>query len=709
MPNTVQQIHTLTAGGVGVTVLLPGDDRLPLFVHWGTDPGNHVPDAAYGQTALPLLPVQHEGWPGRPALSGEREGQYQHLRLRLSAPVEVDKTRMRVESADAQAGVAITSEVAISPEGVVLVHHEVTNIGPADASGGHAARTGPTGTGGRGEASAATNGSPDVWTVSALRCLLPVPIEANKILDFTGRWAFERAPQRSDFEFGLNCRENRRGRTGHDSTLLFSMSTLQARNRSGEVWSVHVGWSGNHEHSAERHPGAAGALGGGEILEPGEIRLGKGETYRTPTVYFVHSTQGLDGIRDRMHRFLRARANHPRTPRPVVLNTWEAVYFKHDLAKLKALAGKAAEIGVERFVLDDGWFGGRRDDRAGLGDWFVSPEVWPDGLAPLAEHVRGLGMQFGLWFEPEMVNPDSDLFREHPDWVLAYPGRLPSEFRHQQVLDVTKAFDYLLTRISDLVKRLGIDYIKWDHNRDLVEPTSVHRQTETVYRLLATLKQRHPNLEIESCSSGGARIDLGILEHTDRVWTSDTNDPIDRQQIQLWTGLLLPPELMGAHVGPPRTHVTGRVTELTMRCATALFGHAGLEWDLTSASAEDLQTLKDWVALYKAKRALIHSGKAVVPDRADPSAIVHGVVAGDGSEALFSYAQLTSTAANIPVHGDPIRLRLPGLDPYTSYRISAILGADSSHGTWTGRALETVGLPVPRLNPGNAIVLELRS
>ena len=332
-------------------------------------------------------------------------------------------------------------------------------------------------------------------------------------------------------------------------------------------------------------------------------------------------------------------------------------------------------------------------------------------------------MQFGLWFEPEMVNPDSDLARAHPDWILAAPGRLPAEARQQHVLDVARqeVFDYLLERLDSLVKEYRIDFIKWDHNRDLSEASSldgragVHAQTLAAYRLLDELRSRHNGLEIESCSSGGARVDLGILERTDRVWTSDTNDPIDRQLIQLWTGLLLPPELIGAHVGPTRTHITGRVTTLEMRCATALFGHAGIERDLTECDADELSTLTRWVNLYKSMRELIHSGTVVVPDLPDPSAVVHGVVSPDRGRALFSYAQLSTTVANTPLHRLPIRLRLPGLEPSASYTVTIALPphrggqVGENDGLWTGRALETIGLPVSRLNPADAMILELRS
>ncbi|MDM4777904.1 alpha-galactosidase, partial [Micromonospora sp. b486] len=271
----------------------------------------------------------------------------------------------------------------------------------------------------------------------------------------------------------------------------------------------------------------------------------------------------------------------------MTLNVWEAVYFGHELDRLRALADAAAEVGVERFVLDDGWFRGRRHDQAGLGDWWVDGEVWPDGLQPLIDHVRGHGMQFGLWVEPEMVNPDSDLFRAHPEWVLQAPGRLPPPWRHQQALDLVNpdAYAYLLERLDAVLgEHDGIAYLKWDHNRDLTEAghagrPGVHAQTLAVYRLLDELRARHPGVEIESCSSGGARVDLEILRRTDRVWASDCNDALERLSIQRWTGLLLPPELVGTHIGPERSHTTHRVHDLSFRAVTALFGHHGIEWE----------------------------------------------------------------------------------------------------------------------------------
>jgi alpha-galactosidase len=496
------------------------------------------------------------------------------------------------------------------------------------------------------------------------------------------------------------------------------------------VWSAHVAWSGNQVHLVERLPEGAGrhggVIGGGELLMPAEIRLAPGAEHISPQVLFVHSDKGLDGMSARLHRRLRARPQHPSTPRPVVLNTWEAVYFDHDLAHLLSLAETSASIGVERFVLDDGWFGGRRDDRHGLGDWTVSDQMWPDGLAPLFDTVRGLGMQVGLWVEPEMVNLDSDVVRAHPEWVLGPAGA--RTWRQQHVLDLTnpEAWAHLLGRLDALITENGIDFLKWDHNRDLHEATSaghpaVHQQTLAAYDLLDMLLARHPGLEIESCASGGARVDLGILEHTQRVWASDCNDALERTDIQLWTTLLVPPELMGTHVGPTVAHTTRRHVDLGMRCATALFGHAGLEWDITTCDAGELEQLRDWIALYKDLRPLLHSGDVVRADGNEPAERLHGVVARDGTAAVFAFVQLGTGGSTRP----GIR-PLPGLDRTRRYRVTLPAGIPApqtlpaAEPPWmaaargdglvtTGAVLGHAGLSMPVLAPGQALVLVLHA
>jgi alpha-galactosidase len=451
------------------------------------------------------------------------------------------------------------------------------------------------------------------------------------------------------------------------------------------------------------------------------VVLAPGETYTAPTVVATYANAGMNGVSDRLHTWLRARPTHPTSiaPRPLTLNVWEAVYMNHDLEKLTALLDVAVEIGVERFVLDDGWFGDRRHDRAGLGDWVVSPEAWPTGLEPLISRVKAAGLQFGLWFEGEMVNPDSELFRAHPDWILHIPGRVPPEGRHQHVLDITHedAYAHVLTQVDAILTEYAIDYIKWDHNKVLVDPghhgaAAVHAQTTKLYELFDELKRRHPGLEIESCSSGGGRVDLGMAQHADRFWTSDCNDALERQYIQRHSQIAIPPEMLGSHIGPTHSHTTGRTHSLSFRAVTALFGHAGLEWNITETTAEERVHLARWAEFYKQHRALLHSGKVTVVDHSDPAAFVHGVVAQDATEAIFAYVQLAASAGSVPDAA-----LLPGLDADALYRVTLVEPAGPASTqqlrapawvdgvTLTGGALGSVGVRPPLLWPEQAVLL----
>jgi alpha-galactosidase len=701
----------LRAGGVSLVLDTEGGagEPLPVVLHWGADLGDALDGEALAEALVPpvaqsavdrpvwrrLLPMPADGWRLRPGLSGARPdgGGWSPRFLVRSLEVAEDQTAAVVEAADNEAGLALVTRLRLHPSGVLETGHTLRNLGE-----------GP-------------------YLVGQLAASLPLPARAVEVLDLTGRWCRERIPQRHPLPHGAWVREGRHGRTGHDATLVLAVGTRGFGFRAGEVWGMHLGWSGDAVHWAERNPDGHAGVGAAELLGPSEVALGPGEEYTTPPLLATYSAEGLDGLSAAYHRLVRDRPSHPRTPRPVVLNTWEAVYFDHRLDRLAELAEVAARLGVERFVLDDGWFGNRRNDTAGLGDWYVAADVWPDGLNPLITRVRSLGMEFGLWLEPEGVNPDSDLFRAHPDWVLSPPGRLPEPWRHQQVLDLANpdCFGFILQLLDALLGEHDIDFLKWDHNRDLIEAghagrPGVHAQTLAVYRLLDELRRRHPTVEIESCASGGGRVDLGILARTDRVWASDTNDALERQHIQRWTQLLLPPELVGTHVGPPRSHTTGRTHSLAFRVATALFGHFGIEWDIASASSEEQQALAEAIAVYKRMRPLLHGGQVVRADHPNPAAYLHGVVAADGSEALFAYVQLTASAFETPGLA-----RLPGLDPDRAYRVAPlqVAGAPETKQavaprwlkaggvTLGGRALAEIGLPLPVLRPEQALLLHV--
>ncbi|MDQ0913525.1 alpha-galactosidase [Streptomyces canus] len=704
-------IH-LRAAGVSLVLDLRGNG-LPAVLHWGADLGDlsrqdlhrlaeavTMPPIAGFPDAVPraaLLPEHGTGWPGQPGLTGHRQGaDWSPLFTRDSLELETAEQSVKVRATDAAARLSLVLEAGLTASGLVRVRAAVRNDDP-DRD----------------------------YTLNGLLLTLPVPDTATELLDLTGRWCRERAPQRRSFTHGTWLRETRSGRTGHDAPLVLAAGTAGFGFGTGEVWGLHLAWSGNHRVLAERLPTGRPVIAAGELLLPGELILAPGEEYTGPWLYASHSDQGLDGLSARFHDHLRSRPGHPDRPRLVVLNTWEAVYFDHDLDRLTHLADRGAEVGVERFVLDDGWFRHRRDDRAGLGDWYVDETVWPTGLDPLIDHVRGLGMEFGLWVEPEMVNPDSDLARAHPEWILATGGRTPADRRFQQVLDLThpEAYAHILQRLDALLSEYDIAYLKWDHNRELVDPghapggePAVHAQTLAVYALLDELRARHPGLEIESCASGGGRVDLAILERTDRVCASDCNDALERQSINRWTQLLLPPELIGSHVGAARSHTTGRTHDLAFRAGTALFGHFGIEWDLTRTTETERAELAHWITLYKQLRGLLHTGRVVRIDHPDPALWAHGVISQDRTEAVFA---LTAMATPLAAH--PGTLRLRGLDPDATYHLRPLPPADQAPGmergtpawctsdeiTVPGSVLERVGIQIPNLHPEQLLLLRL--
>lgn len=679
-------LHRLVRDGVAVVV--DDDPGVPAVVHWGADPGP-VPEGAAvladrpGPPAtldvdvpLPLVAVA-PGDPGRPGLAGCRpDGSGAHPRFAL-ASFEVDHHAVRFTSVAGEAGLRLEGELVLGPTltaGVTL-----------------------------------TNTGEQPYLLQRLAVTLPLPADADELLRFDGRWCAEMTPTRAPWS-GTVVLENRRGRTSHDHVPVVFAGRKGFGEQSGGVHGVHLAWSGNAEIALEHRTDARRVVHAAELLLPGEVVLAPGGSYRSPT---VHGTwgEGLVAASQRFHA--EVRSHLPRRPRPVTLNTWEAVYFDHDPDVLRALAERAASVGVERFVLDDGWFGGRRDDTAGLGDWVVSPEAHPDGLAPLIGHVRDLGMEFGIWVEPEMVNPDSDLHRAHPEWVLGDPAVTG---RNQLVLDLSidACWQHLHDALDRLLSDHDIAYVKWDMNRDLAG-AGAHHQVHALYRLLDALRAGHPDVEIESCASGGGRADLAILRRTCRIWASDCNDALERQVIQRGFSHLLPPEVVGAHIGPPRAHTTGRTQRLAFRAATALFGHLGIEWNLLDADERHLDALRWWIELHTQMRPLLHGGDVVRLDPVEEASLAHGVVASDRSEALFALVQLTQSRRS-----NPPPLRLAGLDPDRTYRVAhlAVPGEVLGWGrqpAWlaggaeaTGRWLQEVGLQPPLLHPESAVLIHLR-
>jgi alpha-galactosidase len=706
----------------GVEVLVLCDPSGPVIIHWGEPLGTHaVPEAARAVAELPafpaavtwpvgmpVVPASALGCDGRPGLEGSRgDGsgfapQFQVTNYTLSQR-EDGAPQLRANGVDEIAELAL--EVVMTLGHTLEIEAEITNLGATP------------------------------YRLNALRITVPFPDQAAELLRFSGHWIREFDTERVAWGRGSLTVENRRGRTSHESPPLIFAGQPGFGEWQGSVWGVHLAWSGNHQILADRLPDGRRYMQISELLLPGEISLGQGAKYRSPPVLGVFSAGGLTPATWGFHRAVRARASYPTKSRPVTFNTWEATYFDHDLPRLLALVEAAAQVGVERFVLDDGWFGGRRDDRRGLGDWWVSPQAHPDGLAPLTEAVKRHGMEFGIWVEPEMVNPDSDLYRAHPEWVLADLRREPILSRSQLVLNLAHpdCFAHIFNALDALLRDHEIAFVKWDMNRPLVDPVAAdgsagaHAQTRAVYRLLDELRARHPQVEFESCSSGGGRIDHGILQRTERVWTSDCNDPVERQRIQRGASMLIPPEMMGAHVGPALSHTTGRVHQVGFAGITALFGHFGIEADLLQMSDAQRSELAELIQLHRRLRPLLHfsglgksgtsgndtSGNDTVRFDMEEPWIAHGVYAADRSEAVISCAQLeTSPLTAVP------SLLCPGLIPQQRYRISTLTTAGlprwRGQASWerggdlmTGAQLAVIGVRLPLMNPSSAVVIHL--
>ncbi len=683
-------------------LLLEVVDGALIIQHWGAPLQGELasvqtairPSIANSSWDVPQFPgIMREssrGFLGRPTLSGHRQGKAWSTKFEVT-DFHHNNNHVAITLRDFHAELEVVISFDLDAHGVLTQKSSVKNIGSTD------------------------------YTLNEYIHWLPLPKEATQTLDFVGRWSNERNPQRKDIATGTWVRESREGRSGHNFSIADIALTPQTSFQSGNAWATSIAWSGNSHYLVEKLFDGSVSIGAGELLLPGELTLAAGESYAAPALVSVFSSEGLDGISAAYHSHLRARPMHPQRPRPLTLNMWEALYFDHNEEKIKALIDVAAEIGIERVVLDDGWFHSRRDDRAGLGDWVIDPAVWPNGLSPIIQYINDKGIEFGLWFEGEMVNPDSDLYRAHPEWILHEGDRVPPLWRHQLVLDLGDegAFNHVLEQTSAVLSAHNIAYIKWDHNRVLVDAghigqPGVHRQTQAIYRLFAELKKRHAGLEIESCASGGARIDLGVIDLVDRFWTSDNNDALERQTIQRWTAQVIPPELLGTHIGPTHGHQTGRTLELSMRASTALFGHAGIEWNITEATEQERKHLAAWAKYYKENRGHLHSGKMVRVDYPEAHAYLHGVTAHDRSRAIFAYVQLTP---NVAIHPSP--LKFPGLDQSASFSVKAVFPAGKprfmlitppewmSGITLSGSALASIGVTAPILAPANAFLIEI--
>ncbi len=495
--------------------------------------------------------------------------------------------------------------------------------------------------------------------------VLPAPQNAGAMIDVSGKWTREFHLNHVPWTQGIRLREARTGRSGHEHPPYLILPETGCTNTNGTAYALHYAWSGGHRMVAEELPDGRRQV---QFGAPMGAETTPGVRFQSAPLIAAFSATGLNGVAAAFQHYVRDRVVQwpdAARPRPVHYNCWEAVYFDHTLDGLCAIADRAADIGAERFVLDDGWFGRRDDDTTSLGDWTIDRRKWPDGLQPLIDHIHKRGMTFGLWFEPEMVNPDSDLFRAHPDWMLGPRHQVTG--RHQMVLDMANPAvrDYLFDAISAVLTEYAIDYIKWDHNRLL--PVVDSAQTRGVYDLLDRLRTAHPMVEIESCASGGGRIDAGILARTHRVWLSDSIDATERLRMQHDAALFLPAAITGSHVGARRSHTAGRTLAMSFRAWVAAQRHFGFEMDLRSLTDDEAVTLKAVTAWWKANRDWMMAGTIARLDSADPAVTAEIQLAADGSRFVVFAGQAETSVQILPRP-----LRLTGLDARAFYTVTLI-------------------------------------
>ena len=694
-------------------LLLSIDQAIPAVIYYGAKlkgeidaetahliTADAIPNAKLdSRTQLSLVPENSRGFFGEPGLQGHRSGeQFTHRFLLQSNQLSAEK--LSLLAVDEAAGLELTIQVTADAASNVYAWSQTLR-----------------------------NTGQEPFTVDYLAAAtIPLSLSLNQLTTLHGRWGKEFQQQTLELAAGKFQIDNRRGRTSHEHFPGVIVANKATSELAGEAFAGHLGWSGNYRLLVDNISEHQRYFQCGELLLPGEINLDHNASYSTPVLYTTQTGEGVSTLSQQLHHYARQHLlpKWTRTERPIHSNSWEALYFDHDMEKLKSLVDAAHATGAERFILDDGWFIGRRSDNAGLGDWQVDETIYPDGLHPLVNHVRSKGMQFGLWFEPEMVNPDSHLFRAHPEWALQHPPYPLVAARNQEVLDLSQPelFEYLFKAMSMLVDEYEIDYIKWDMNRDTLnagsrQKASQHQQILAVYRLMDALNQKHPKLEIESCASGGARVDFGVLTHTGRVWTSDNIDPIERISIQHGFSLFFPPEIMGSHIGSATAHLTGRQTSLDTRAILALQGQTGFEFDSRKLDETERQTVKHYTDIYKASRPWLADAKLwrlpVIQGCLHP----RGMVSADATESLWTVmsdgSHLQATPGNITLHG---------LDPETSYEISCLNNnLDSlahfakSLPSWmegnrlilSGELLMKLGVMLPYMPPQTALLLRCQA
>ena len=514
---------------------------------------------------------------------------------------------------------------------------------------------------------------------------LDLPFGPWDLMHFHGRHSMERAPERVRLMRGIQTVASRRGSSSHHHNPFVVMMEPDATETNGECVGVMPVYSGNHRTDIEVDQFGLTRVVSGINPELFSWRLEPGEVFVAPEVLLCRSEAGLDGLSAVCHDFIREhiiRSRWNRRRRPVLINDWEAMMFDFDEPRLLEFAREASELGLEMVVLDDGWFGARNSDSAGLGDWRHNPEKLPHGLKGLSDAIHGMGMKFGLWIEPEMVNEDSDLYRAHPEWALTVPGRLPTFGRNQLVLDMAnpEVVDCLFAQFSRILSEEGIDYIKWDMNRNMSDVYSralpaerqmeaSHRYILGVYDLMERLTTAFPEVLFEGCSGGGGRFDAGMLYYMPQIWLSDDTDAIERLTIQQGTSVGYPVSAMGAHVSVCPNQQTGRTTPFGTRAVVAMSGTFGYELDPGALTADEKAQMREQVDRFHRFYDVIQNGRyhRLTAAGEDGDYIAWQFSARDGSEALVNLVVLRSRANPFVEH-----VKLRGLDPDAKYRLAEV-------------------------------------
>ncbi|USB33519.1 alpha-galactosidase [Paenibacillus sp. YPG26] len=525
-----------------------------------------------------------------------------------------------------------------------------------------------------------------------------------EIMYLSGAWAREANIIRKPIHQGETRIDSKRGMSSHQFNPFTALVTPETTEDHGDAYGFSLVYSGSFEAGAEVDSFGSTRVSIGLNSFDFAWQLSPGESFQTPEAVMVYSGQGLGDMSRTYHRLYRTRlcrGKYRDEERPILVNNWEATYFDFNADKLVSIAEEGVKLGIELFVLDDGWFGKRDSDNSSLGDWYEDRRKLPDGLADVARRVNEQGLKFGLWFEPEMISPDSELYRRHPDWCLHVPGRRRSEARWQLVLDYTRqeVRDYIYDSLSAIFTSVPVAYVKWDMNRALTEIGSValppERQAETahryvlgLYELLDRITTAFPDILFESCSSGGGRFDPGMLHYMPQTWTSDNTDAVERLKIQYGTSLVYPVSAIGAHVSAVPNHQVGRITPLEFRGDVAMSGNFGYELDLTKFTEEEKETVKRQVSAYKEIRGLVQKGdlyRLKSPFEGNESAWM--IVSENQEEAIAYYFQVMAVP-NAPKRS----LRLAGLNPELEYEVqSGHSGETSIHG---GDRLMQLGLPL---------------